>query len=69
MEELGEVRKSQSEFIIERKKILDEVVRLEGVLAQKETEAVRQTKDFEKLKGKLNEESEGRTGKERELRG
>jgi hypothetical protein len=43
---LGEVRKGQSEFIIERKKILDEVVRLEGVLAQKDTEAVRQAKEF-----------------------
>jgi chromosome segregation ATPase len=55
-EELAEVRKGQSEFVIERKKVLDEVVRLEGALAQKETEAARLAREVEKVRGKISEE-------------
>jgi hypothetical protein len=58
-----EVRKAQSEFVLERKKVLDEVVKLESALAQKETETVKMNKEIEKLRGKMTEETEGRTGK------
>ena len=46
LEEISEVRKSQSEFILERKKVLDEVVRLEGVVAQRETDLVKLNKEL-----------------------
>ena len=48
--------------------MLDEVVRLQGVIAQKETDLVRANKEIERQKSRTNENFEGKQNREREYR-
>ena len=45
--------------------MLDEVVRLEGVIAQKETDLIKANKEIERHKTKMSDNLEGKQGRER----